>query len=373
MRYSELMEGIKAPPLNIGAYVQNRIKKLKDIQSRFDDTSSKISKLRDASEYLYKISRHSSGMVDFDYFIDYHKRFDDRLELSSLINSLERFYNGGGNNSVDAIVSIIASIRGFDDDVMTDTLKEISNVKSNLENEYGDGQEVNDGLELASVIKEFISLVRETEKLYNDIESKMKQVQKVYDAHYSEKPYRPDHDEVETLYHATAFATEILENGFSAEKPLDRSGLGNLGTQKTISFTHSYKVAQDIMRTFRELWMIVHGKLSAKDIVSWIEKEGIDKREVASMADLKMDHDLRTVKDTLTLMNMYRGYIAYSKIRTDPVFGDFQKVYGILKNREYDDIGILKCEVEIGDSEYLKAEAEFRVNPEQVKSIKRLV
>ena len=84
---------------------------------------------------------------------------------------------------------------------------------------------------------------------------------------------------------------------------------------------------------------------------------------------VSLDYNLKTVTDTLTLKKIYRGYIMYSKIRTDPVFGDFQKVYDILKNREYDDIGILKCEVEIGDSEYLKAEAEFsarQVRPEQL-------
>ncbi len=373
MRYRELMEAVNSAPLIIGVYVSNRIKKLKNIKNRFENVVSEISKNRNASEYLYKASRNMSGNVDFDYFIDFHKRYDDRLQIILVINALEKFYRGGSYNSVENIISIIKNKRGFDDEILSDTLNSMPEIKSRLENEYGDGREVNDGLELAKLIKEFIDLVRDTNNLYNELENKFTQVLKVYDAHYSEKPYRPDHDEVETLYHATAFATEILENGFDAEKPLDRSGLGNLGTQKTISFTHSYKIAQDIMRAFRELWMIVHGKLTAKDIVSWIEKEGIDKREVASLADLKMDHDLRTVKDTLTLMKMYRGYIAYSKIRTDPVFGDFQKVYDILKDREYNDIGILKCEVEIGDSEYLKAEAEFRVNPEQVKSIKRVV
>lgn len=373
MRFSELTEDIDSDPLNIGVYTKNRIKKLKSIKSSFEKISSDISRSRTASEYLYKISRHSSGMVDFDYFIDYHKRFDDRLELSMVIMSLEKFYNGGGSGSVDLIISYISNIRGFDNDIMTDTLKEISNVKSNLENEYGDGQEVKDGLELAKYIGEFILLVRETEKLYSELGRKMKQVQKVYDSHYTGTQYRPDHGEIETLYHATAFASDIVEKGFAAEKPLDRSGLGNLGTQKTISFTHSYKVAQDILRVLRELWMIVHGELKAKDIVSWIEKEGIDKREVASIADLPMDTNLRTINDVMTLMKVYRGYIGFSKIRVDPVFGDFRKVYDILKDRDYKDIGILKCEVEIGDSEYLKAEAEFRVKPEQVKSIKRLV
>lgn len=147
---------------------------------------------------------------------------------------------------------------------------------------------------------------------------------------YSGK-YRPDHGEIETLYHASAFCTEVVKNGFSAEKPDDRRGLGG---QELISFTSSLDIAHTLARCLKEVWMIAHGQLTAKQIISWIAKEGLDAKQIEQSLGLshptgEIDyfHKPRTRLKKLSevtnigdVAKLYRVYLNYSEMRTDPVF-----------------------------------------------------
>lgn len=202
--------------------------------------------------------------------------------------------------------------------------------------------------------------------------------------------YRPDHDEVETLFHATAFVTEILRDGWQAEKPDGRRGLGNYGDQREISFTHDLKVAQDLMRALKEVWMIAHGQLTARQIVSWIKKEGIDqeypnlKSTVGIGVEDGPEHpmfgkrhrakELHEITGPEETARLYRVYLALSKLRTDPVFTYIDETLAMMASRDLSDIGILACEVRLSpDDEYKLGESEFRVKSDRVVSTRRLV
>jgi hypothetical protein len=200
--------------------------------------------------------------------------------------------------------------------------------------------------------------------------------------------YRPDHEEVETLYHASAYCSELVRDGFSAEQPESRKGLGNFGQQKEISFTHSLKIAHDIARCLKEVCMIANGELTARDIAKWIAVEKIDPADIehavgASIETGEPEHPLfgkstrlRKISeytDVTHVAKMYGAYLAFSKLRTNPVFTSIHELVVQLKGRSARDIGIISADVRLDKKdEYLYGESEFRVPADRVSNIKRI-
>jgi hypothetical protein len=173
------------------------------------------------------------------------------------------------------------------------------------------------------------------EALEQDIKTKLGVVQAIRGTYDVEK-FRPEHNENETLYHATAYVPEILRDGFQAEPPEDRRGLGNYGRVVTISFTHDLEIARNIMRSLKEMWMIAHGELTGSAL--------------------------------------YRYWLAHSKLRSDPMMTSPEQVIEMMTNRDLTDIGVLACDVRLEpDDRYLIGEAEFRLPPDRVLSVKQVL
>lgn len=250
---------------------------------------------------------------------------------------------------------------------------------SDEDNELQAALRLRDGLRL------FIESVLRGLSIWKTMEPKLREVA---NASAAQNQYRPAHDEVETLYHTTAFATDIVENGFQSIKPEGRRGLGNFGSQPTISFTHSLKIAHDIYRALRELWMIVHGQLTIPQLKSWIEHEGMDWNEVIRIAGRSVEEpsthpmfpsrlrnknrdEYTSKEDAIAL---YKAWLTFTKIRSNPVFVNIDETANMLEGKDLSDIGILACSVDLKpDDEYLIGEWEFRLPPDRVRSIKRKI
>lgn len=173
---------------------------------------------------------------------------------------------------------------------------------------------------------------------------------------YSSK-WRPTHDNVEKLYHASIFVPELLREGFHKSRPDDRIGVGNFGTQHTISFTHDIEIARNIMRSFKELWMIAHGQLKASDIISWIRNEKINPASLRKLS-------------SMNAIELYKNWQSFTKLRDNPVIVNMDNLVERLKERSLSDIGVISADVILdGSEEYMAAEREFRVLPEKITNI----
>jgi hypothetical protein len=207
-----------------------------------------------------------------------------------------------------------------------------------------------------------------------DMRVKLGVIQNIRAAAYGGK-YRPEHEEVETLYHATAFVTEILRDGFSAEKPMDRVGVGNFGRQVPISFSHDLEIARNIMRSFKEIWMIAHRQITMPVLLKWARAEGIEDAMKKSWGGIEgggMPTGLNA--DPHDVVKVYRYWLSHTKLRSDPRLISPWEIVDMMMNRTLKDIGVLACQVRIRpEDEYLIGESEFRLPAEQVISVKQLL
>lgn len=182
--------------------------------------------------------------------------------------------------------------------------------------------------------------------------------------------WKPPFEPVETLWHATLYATDICKYGFSSERPIDRKGLGAFGTLNTISMTAEVDLALDAANMFHTAWHIAHGNITARDILDAMREEGID-----TTYDFRShfgSQDIETLSDPADAMKMLRLYLYASERQSNPVFVNPDELLDALLSIDIDQIGLVACDVGLYDTtEYLHGEAEFRVTPSQVISVKR--
>lgn len=254
----------------------------------------------------------------------------------------------------------------------------VEKASSELEYEFGNLEEP----ECQRILKALNGIQRASRTattLYANVQKYkmvLKAIEKKENFSYNPDSYRPDHDEIEKLYHVSMYCDQILESGFQAEKPQNMLGVGNFGNQSKISFTHDQAVAQSILRAFRDIWMIVHGQLKTSQILDWIDRDGVSHEDIKKgiggfYPNDKTKYIPKNIKETITL---YRYWLLHQKMRIDPWIVNINDLAEAMNSVEYKSIGMLVCEVKLeGKEQYLHAEREFRVKPDQVLSVKRLV
>jgi hypothetical protein len=371
MRYHEITEAIANPPRALGAYVRKRISELKSIVSARDRAAQIVSANEKLGEpMLNYFLRYGSDNVeaanDLGYAIHIAKNLDRYRPLDQLLSNLEAFL-AHGHEFRRYVLNSFAYAEPIPEDAKK-TFSVLDTAEVGAE-KYGfkpnDPDNAKDeefvaAMALLEGLRLFDGAYQKGETLWADVSHKIGLIGRG----------RPEHDAVETLYHATAFVPEILRDGFAAERPLDRRGLGNLGeVNATISFTHDLDLARNLMRSLKEIWMIAHGQLKARQIVSWIRIEGLEK-QVSGMYPHGTNLDaLNTPEEAVTL---YRYWLAFSKMRVDPTFVSPERLLTVMADRKESDIGVLVCEVEISmKDEYFAGESEFRLTPDKVLSVKR--
>lgn len=398
-----LVEKIVNRPRDLKTYLTNRIRDVKSLKEAALKAAAEI-KAHEAGESMlatflrYGSGDHAAHQVDSLVHLAGLSWNDDlRIErhfpLTRVLESMESYLRFGPNfltyltgalkevepigEEVRAVLAILPTADAGARDYGYDKSDPTS-----LDEDYFEA------MALRQALAAFGQVIAKAGPLFAEMKEKFAEVERL---RVHGDRYRPEHDHIETLYHATAFATEIARDGFLDKAPNDRRGLGNYGdVTDVISFTHDYKIAQDLMRALKDLWMIAHGQLTAREINSWIHHEKIPQEfpNLTSMVGVSeptgekdiLGHEKRRLKDLheitgpVETAKLYTVYLATSPIRTNPVFAYVEETVKVLMNRRLEDIGILACEVEIKpENDYLMGEKEFRLPSSQVVSVRRIV
>lgn len=401
MRYIEIIsEKIVNRPYRLGTYVANRSKEVGALLAQVRQSSEIIKENdQDGDSMLRTFLRYGSDYNDAANDISsltYALRNSGPRELERVSENLEsvlRYGNdpGHGSNFWGYLMSALKNYKPLEEnDLAVIQLLPVAKAGAEM---YGYDPEKPETLdeEYESAMRLHAGVVAgaqartRADAVVKDMAAKLGEIMNIKGS-YTDK-YRPEHGEIETLYHTSAFCTEIIKNGFSAEKPEGRRGLGNYGDQPEISFTSSLDIAHTLSRCLKEVWMIAHGQLTAKQIASWIAKEGLDPAKIESSLGIshptgEMDYfgkprtrlkRLSEITDAGDTAKLYRVYLAYSEMRTDPLFTYIDATAEMMKTRKLSDIGVLQCEVRLSkDDQYLIGESEFRVTADKVMSMRRL-
>lgn len=183
---------------------------------------------------------------------------------------------------------------------------------------------------------------------------------------------RPETEDVETLYHASANARELLEKGFTEDFGQRGTGLGR-PEEGVISFTYDQKIAYDIAHALKVGVMIANGELKGHTVWRWLEDEGIDPRKAAEV------HGREVLKpdEPHKVWNLYNYWLWNNKIgRGNPVFmTNAKSLMEYLATKTKDDVGVLKAKVNMRHPgiSFVKGEREFRVPPAAILSIDEMV
>jgi hypothetical protein len=378
MRFNEIIsEAIPTKPYNVGLYFRNTINRLSSIVRRMETAQELMRKYENGDRMAIQLLRYGSG--DYDSTPDIysvHVSISKLREINNLVDAMKSYVEHGPRflryvqsslqhieieHRFDAFFKTLSTFDKGAEQYGYDLSDPVS-----LDDEYHEARQLVEGVRL------YADALSELNTILTNMNEKVGVLMDRYVSSLNQQPYRPAHGEVETLYHASAFVPEILKNGFESEKPVDRQGLGNLGVVKdTISFTHDLEIARNIMRTLKEVCMIAHGQLTSKTILGWIRKEKLDADNLIRGAGIDASKLKNTPEEAVIL---YRYWIGLTGLRVDPMMVHPQDALNVLMTRKVSDIGVLACDVELsGKDEYLSGEAEFRVPPSRVRTIKQIL
>lgn len=391
-----MVEAIPHRPRNLRLYLTNRIRDLKQILTSLKQANQLVHDGVDGEQTLHYAIRsgtedlpereHAHEISNLEYL-----NIDREFNIERLLQALETYLQHGNPPGYDFLKYVISAL----DDVEKDKASwpEKANYLEQCRRAFGLLRFAEVGLEKYGyrpghpedeadsdyiAAKKLLAGYRLKAATFNrvvaieaDIRSKLGVIQRMRNHDYSGQgshKYRPEHEEIETLYHATAYVREILRDGFQAEKPEKRKGVGNLGQQASISFTHDLEIARNIMRSFKEIWMIAHHQLTMPQIMSWGRAEGIEddmKRMWGN--DTSKPMPLGKDADPNDVVKMYRHWIALSKTRDNPMLISPWEIVDMMKTRDLKDIGVISCEAKLEKTdEYRFAEAEFRLSADRV-------
>lgn len=362
-----LVEKMVNKPRDLKGFLAARIRLIDTVLAQAAEDYDVIKNAENGpSDYVLRYALGHANGGDRPFIPDsYYARLDRQYELRALRDNLESIMKYGLRDFLKYAVDTISYIKPVDAEpratmALMDKVEpgfreygyEPGTPEAEADDDYRNAKATADAW--ARTYRNIITV----ENMLAGLTPILKDYQKRDAYNYRPNEYRPDHDEVETLYHASIFATEIVRDGFMDEKPDERRGVGNYGAQATISFTHDRRIAYDIVRVFREMWMIVHGQLTRRHLLSWMQTEGIDPKKAASY----FTRSGEPADTPAQIIRLYRGYLGLTQLRANPMFVNMDELIPALQQRDLKDIGIVSCEVRLdGKEEYMHGEAEFRV------------
>lgn len=236
-------------------------------------------------------------------------------------------------------------------------------------------------------IQEVFVDIRAFDAFLRDLQKKLEVAQKwSYGAYNDGRKFRPeDLQPIEIGYHASLQAKQLMESGFRKDHAESESfGLGGRSYEGDISITLDFKVAQTIAWVYKHLWLIAHNQWKLSSVFEFVSKysktpksdKGGEYTFVKIVEIFKNNKGQAKFppKDIETLMEFFVHALWFvnTPINKNPVFFGFDgaKFKEKLLSLNYNDIGVLKVEVKTDKiSEFLTAERELRVPPEDIKII----
>jgi hypothetical protein len=183
---------------------------------------------------------------------------------------------------------------------------------------------------------------------------------------------------VETLYHASINATDILANGFSAEVPSD-GGLGGSQSDKSgakaVSFTPDLYTAKEIARSLKEAVAIMHGTFTGTMLMREIQADP-DATTILSAWKKNTGTEAQDLSDEVNVFILYSIYLKHSRNRFDPLyFGNKRRMAEAFKSADPKKVGVVVASVDMTNPDilYLPGENELRVPPRAVVSVDKVI
>ena len=314
-----------------------------------------------------------------EYFL---RNFSRILDVDGFINSIEYIQQYDAKKGMGWILDKFK--------YMEDRIHYITDVQEIFDNNFDDiepsimewgfepgNHVVKKFMEMLSHAKSMMPKIKQVLAMKEKLEKQLSIMDKMYTAQWGDGKYVPDHEKTEVLYHATAFATEILRDGFSVEAPQGRTGVGNYGSQGTISFTHDLYIAKEIARCLKEVCMIANGQVKLPQVLDWIKRENpdIDLNNLMREEGVSVrNKEGPIVVPPDRVVRMYNRFLWSTKMRSNPVFASYKNLITNLTGRNPQDIGVLACKVDMSQMEdYIPAEREVRVPASAVLSVKRIM
>jgi hypothetical protein len=381
MRAVSITEAIANPPTNLGVYLKVRERHLREVAAALQRAKEAVKANEDGADLLQRFLRYRTepevamnatwNALPHAIRTDRYVPADDLAEMISAWRkhgeALARFLPerlGYCEPLPEEVTAAMAALAEAEEGMVV--FGYLPGDPANAEDE-----EFVQAMALLGALRDGAKALRQGVNEIANLKAKLSvrtALQKKIDHHrWNGGTWQPDHAGVETLYHTTAYATEVAQGGFTMERPVERRGLGTFGTQSTISFTHDINIAHPIMRALREMWMVAHGQITTGTILRWMEHEGIDPQRAYQLVG-------RPAPGKDYTASLYRAYLGLTQLRLDPVMTHPVDVMRMLEGRRLEDIGIVAAEVRIEpDDEYLMAEREFRVPADRVLRVWRVM
>lgn len=376
MRINHIHEAINVPPHMPQQWLKNVYERAKHLEKRLTDpyiiseaASVEDRELRDKG-YFSALERQPlpynfrDALRDRDNFITHRINYyelvkDDRdyaLRAFKEINIYD-YYNAGGGYEADGMLDDWLELyKSLQDRRYTqDELLSYIQDGSIDDRQY---RKLKNATIVSDAIANYLEFARKVSKTMQAISERARHNQ------------MPAHDPVETLYHATPFVREILTQGFKTKEELGHEILGGV-TEKAISFTADYNIAEAIVDAVKDVIRIARGSLTLGELLTIARAEGIDVRDFRTfLQHYKYNKRQGKATDPETAFEFYKSYLMHSKVRYDPLF--FGVAIDSFKHLNENNVGIIAADVDMQKvTRYLSAMEEFRVPIEAIHNVRK--
>jgi hypothetical protein len=200
-------------------------------------------------------------------------------------------------------------------------------------------------------------------------------------AYHQDRKFRPkDLQETEIAYHASLQAVQLFEKGFTKGwSSKDSMGLGG-ASETDISFSLDVKVCQNILITYKQMWLIANGQWKISSVLDHVRLYSKEPREdkggkytFDEIVNIhkRQKSDPFPPKTPEQTLDFFRTalYFINTPVSRNPVFWGFDSKEWVSKLKQIDigDIGIIKAKILTKNaSEFLVAEREIRIPPTDI-------
>ncbi len=328
----------------------------------YSKTLEDVIKRLDSSNSFQNTKENIKYVLRFNNFYD-NKHMKDQSGLDYLKKNINRLFKQGYEEG-DHIDYIIDLIKGSP--------------------RYFKGGEYEDedipftqqqALEIINRTKKFfldlLKYIRKIELFEDKMVTQLDLMDRAERKYYSGggKDIKPEHKQIEVLYHATPYIREIMQSGL---KVGETKALGG-EVENSISFTSDFQIAKEIVRTFREAIAIAKGQIPPEKIIIKAKMDGINVEKSDPYKSYQYDKNPSNLKsyhdEIYHAWNLYTYYLALSKKRYNPAF------FGVgpenFKHLDPKNVGIIAAKVDMTKIKtYLSSMEEYRAPPEAVLSFK---
>jgi hypothetical protein len=390
--FNLIFEDFTFKPRNIKLFFENLIKRIFQYENKIISLYKELDKFLEEDDFNERRSKEQYfnniflNIVSYDFedikyrIANFKKTINANNEhLTDKIQYLYSAIKTNGKN-INLLKSIIQELKFFleDNQVLFEfSTKVLSNLEK-LKNEIDDKNWILSP-QIFYTVKNLVNEIDEFNKLINDFTlPKLERLMQYFNAYDEKDLQHKNIKDIETLYHATVNAKEIFQTGFKKTTVSQEvEGIGGSNKDKAgnpaVSFTADLYIAKEIARCLKEAILIAQGKIDIYDLRTMAIQAGISDIIDENWSVYSKEEKLEKLT-TGEVFDYYRYYLAYSS-RYDPVFFDSDNLMNVLKNKSVDNVGILVCKVDMTDKniKYLESMEEFRVNPNSVISIEKIL